>query len=75
MTIGDPRCSYCGRPVLGASIYGTEGIYHPECTRGPEGIGELSDLRQRIERLERNAANQPVTHNPQEDAFYKKVDP
>jgi hypothetical protein len=31
----DPRCPYCGRPVLGVFIQGIDGRYHPECTRPP----------------------------------------
>ena len=31
----DPRCPFCGRPVIGNGIVGNEGTYHPECTRPP----------------------------------------
>lgn len=31
----DPRCPYCGRPVLSIYVQGNEGRYHPECTRPP----------------------------------------
>lgn len=32
----DPRCPYCGRPVIGEHITGLEGHYHPECVRPPQ---------------------------------------
>ncbi len=32
----DPRCPYCGRPVIGTFVQGGEGKYHPECTRPPQ---------------------------------------
>lgn len=35
-TAYDPRCPYCGRPVIGAAVYGSEGAYHPECTHPPK---------------------------------------
>lgn len=28
-------CGYCGRPIVGASVWGANGPYHEECTRGP----------------------------------------
>lgn len=31
----DPRCPYCGRPVLEEGIVGVEGRYHLECARPP----------------------------------------
>lgn len=35
ITARDPRCPYCGRPVLGLFVRGGEGRYHPECTQPP----------------------------------------
>jgi hypothetical protein len=32
----DPRCGYCGRPILGPTVYGNSGAYHPDCTRPPK---------------------------------------
>lgn len=32
-TAKDDRCPYCGRPVIGKSIQGLEGRYHPACTQ------------------------------------------
>lgn len=32
----DPRCPYCGRPVIGSYVQGLEGKYHPQCTQPPE---------------------------------------
>ena len=41
----DPRCPYCGRPVIGISVQGNEGSYHPECTRPPmDGAPYLPQL-------------------------------
>lgn len=34
-TATDPRCPYCGRPVLGAFMLGNEGRYHPACVEPP----------------------------------------
>ncbi len=34
-TSADPRCPYCGRPVIGTFVQGNQGHYHPECTRPP----------------------------------------
>lgn len=34
-TAYDPRCAYCGRPVLGVQIYGNDGVYHPACVQPP----------------------------------------
>lgn len=31
----DPRCPYCGRPVIGAFVAGNEGWYHPACVQPP----------------------------------------
>lgn len=31
----DPRCPYCGRPVLGAFVQGSEGRYHRACIEPP----------------------------------------
>lgn len=31
----DPRCPVCGNAVLGLSVQGNEGPYHPECARAP----------------------------------------
>lgn len=32
----DPRCPYCGRPVVRlGSVIGNEGVYHGECVRPP----------------------------------------
>ena len=35
-TAYDPRCAYFGRPVLGAEIWGRDGVYHPACTQPPQ---------------------------------------
>jgi len=40
----DPRCCYCGRPIVNTSliedssyiVHGHEGPYHPECTHPPD---------------------------------------
>lgn len=34
-TSADPRCPYCGRPVIGAFVQGGEGRYHPACVQPP----------------------------------------
>ena len=67
----DALCGYCGRPVLNntACAYGKAGVYHLECTRGPEPVEqwnqyriqyahvhEFWELRRRIEALEQRVA-------------------
>lgn len=37
----DPRCPFCGRPVIGMAIYGQEGAYHPACTQPPSPLALL----------------------------------
>lgn len=34
----DPRCPYCGRPVLGTFVSGVEGRYHLACTQPPADL-------------------------------------
>lgn len=34
----DPRCPYCGRPVLGTFVSGYGGRYHPECCTFPPSL-------------------------------------
>lgn len=36
ITQPDPRCPYCGRPVIGSFVQGQEGRYHPACTQPPD---------------------------------------
>ena len=48
-TACDPRCPYCGRPVIGAAVYGSEGAYHPECTMPPKPSVMEELLRQKPE--------------------------
>lgn len=31
----DPICRHCGRPVIGASVWGNAGPYHPACVQPP----------------------------------------
>ena len=72
----DPRCCYCGRPVLGAVCWGSCGPYHIECVRPPairqsdayylpiklpDPQIQIDDLRRRIEALERKLSESPNT--------------
>ena len=62
----DMLCKYCGRPVLGAMLWGMAGPYHTECSRGPSAPNscdrfppsawEVAELWRRIEALERKLA-------------------
>lgn len=35
-TAKDPRCPFCGRPVIGEGVVGEEGTYHGACVQPPQ---------------------------------------
>ena len=51
-----PNCQHCGRPVVGAAVYGNQGEpYHPSCTQPaptqPMATREVFDIREARERI------------------------
>ena len=59
-----PNCQHCGRPVVGAAVYGNQGEpYHPACTQpaptqplASREVFDIREARERIADLERQLA-------------------
>ena len=60
-----PNCQHCGRPVVGAAVYGNQGEpYHPACTQpattqplASREVFDIREARERIADLERQLAD------------------
>lgn len=38
------RCAYCGRPAIGAVVYGSQAEpYHLECTQSPKAQAQVNE--------------------------------